>query len=268
MDPLGLHGLTDPLNQIELLLDKLRGVNTSIELKGWVRRELRQVLPHACFLATVGKLYTLGSVPTHRISAEFPLGMIEELKNEAGAINDPLISGWFRNGRLRNLDLSIVSESGDQNVWRSTLLQYGMRSMLVHGVLDYKLRRFAFFQIANIYSPDSVAVAKLVSLLVPELARAAWSAVDSGPANVSRYTFGHPTVALTPAEIHIIELLAQGLSNKEIARLRGVSDSTVKTQVSRTGAKLGATRRAEIVAIAMPMLSPLPAQTLIDYDDV
>jgi DNA-binding CsgD family transcriptional regulator len=251
-----------------LLLAGLQQVTTSIGLKNWVRRELRQALPHACFLATVGKLYSLGSVPTHRISAEFPLGMIEDLKNVSGAVNDPLVSGWFKSSRLRYVDLKCVSETGDQRHWREVLLQYGIHNMVVHGLLDHESRRFAIFQFGNVYSTDTTEVSRLISILVPAMAKAIWCAVDNGPANTSRYAFGHPTIYLTPTEIHIIELLAQGLSNKEIARLRGVSDSTVKTQVSRTGAKLGATRRAEIVALAMPMLSPLPAQTLIDYGDI
>lgn len=252
---------------LDSLASGLKSVETIREFKRWVRFELRKVMPHAAFLATLGKLYGVGSVPTHRLDVDFPLNMIEELKNSAGALDDPMMYGWFRSERLRYLELQDVNEFGNQQQWRSVLANYGMRSMMIHGVLDHEARRFAVFQIVNPFFGGSLESGRLLSALVNDMAQAAWAAVDGRTLGMSRQLVGHPTLGLTVTEMHIIELLAQGLSNKEIARRRGVSDSTVKTQVQRTGAKLGATRRAEIVAIAMPMLSPLPAQTLIDYGD-
>ena len=251
---------------ISSLIASADQIRNSRDFQAWVRFELRKCLPHASFLATLGKLYGIGSVPTHRISVDFPLNMIEELKNSAGAIDDPLMYGWFRSGRLRYVEVRDVDEFGGQQRWREVLVQYGMRSMLIHGVLDHRRRRFAVFQIVNPFGMASFEIARLISSLLDAMTRAAWATLDSRNVPTLRGHLGHPTLSLTPTELHIIELLAQGLSNKEIARLRGVSDSTIKTQVQRTGAKLGATRRAEIVAIAMPLLSPLPAQNLVDYD--
>lgn len=253
---------------VEDLSAGTRIIRTTAEFKYWVRFRLRQKLPHAAFLATLGNLYGVGSVATHRIDVDFPLNMIEELKNTAGALDDPLMYGWFRSERLRYVEIASVDEFGSQKQWRRVLTNYGIRGMMIHGLLDHDARRFAIFQICNPYWGNSTDSIRLVGSLVKDMARAAWETVDNRSLGLGRQVIGHPTISLTPAELHIIELIAQGLSNKEIAKRRGVSDSTVKTQVQRTGAKLGATRRAEIVAIAMPMLSPLPAQTLIDYDDI
>lgn len=256
------------LNGFEAAVSKLGRVNNSRELQHWVRNELRRLLPHAAFLGTLGKLYGIGSVPSHRLSVDYPLNMVEELKNVAGAIDDPLMYVWFRNERLRHIEIADVDEFGDQQEWRKVLLQHGIRSMLIHGVLDPVKKRFAVFQICNPAMQKSPELAGLFSALMKPLYNTAWSTVDNKQVKSPRFLVGHPTLSLTPTELHIIQLLAQGLSNKEIARLRGVSDSTVKTQVSRTGVKLGATRRAEIVAIAMPLVSPLPAQNLLDYRDI
>ena len=251
----------------EYLLERLEKVDTASAFRDWVRHDLRKYLPHASLLVTLGKLFGVGSIPTHRLDVDFPLNMIEDLKNSAGALDDPMMYGWFRTERLRYVELQGVEEFGDQRQWRRILSNYGMRGMMIHGVLNHSARRFAVFQMVNPYGGGSPATTKLFSALVPGMTRAAWATVDSRIVNV-RQLVGHPTLTLTATELHIIELLAQGLSNKEIARRRGVSDSTIKTQVQRTGTKVGATRRAEIVAIALPMLSPLPAQRLIDYDDV
>jgi DNA-binding CsgD family transcriptional regulator len=52
---------------------------------------------------------------------------------------------------------------------------------------------------------------------------------------------------ITPRELEILGLIAQGLSNKEIGRRVFVSENTVKTHASRVFEKLGARRRIEAV---------------------
>jgi len=56
-------------------------------------------------------------------------------------------------------------------------------------------------------------------------------------------------LGLTPREIEILEQVAAGLSNREIAAALFVSENTVKTHVSRLFDKLGARRRTQAVQI-------------------
>jgi len=57
--------------------------------------------------------------------------------------------------------------------------------------------------------------------------------------------------SLTPREIEVLELLAQGLPNKAIAARLGISDQTVKFHVSSISGKLGAANRTDAVRRAV-----------------
>lgn len=57
-------------------------------------------------------------------------------------------------------------------------------------------------------------------------------------------------LGITPRELEILELMASGLSNREMADRLFVSENTVKTHSSRLFGKLNARRRTQAVQIA------------------
>jgi DNA-binding NarL/FixJ family response regulator len=56
---------------------------------------------------------------------------------------------------------------------------------------------------------------------------------------------------LTPRETQVLELVADGLSNKAIAGVLGVSDETVKFHLASIFGKLGASNRTDAVQRAL-----------------
>jgi two-component system, NarL family, response regulator YdfI len=58
---------------------------------------------------------------------------------------------------------------------------------------------------------------------------------------------------LTPREIEVLRMMAEGLGNKEIAVRLGISDHTVKFHISSILAKVGASSRTEAVTLGIRM---------------
>ncbi|MEU0213053.1 response regulator transcription factor [Streptomyces canus] len=87
---------------------------------------------------------------------------------------------------------------------------------------------------------DALLAPAITRRLVERFARR-----DSATAAIHR-----DLAALTPRELEVMRLLAQGLSNAELAARLRLSQATVKTHVARILAKLGLRDRAQVVVVA------------------
>lgn len=74
--------------------------------------------------------------------------------------------------------------------------------------------------------------------------------VGEPPAQFRRNDSAVERVGLTPRELQVLELIAAGLSNKEISERIHLSENTIKTHLSRVFEKLGARRRTQAVQAA------------------
>ncbi len=87
------------------------------------------------------------------------------------------------------------------------------------------------------------------SLLQPAVASKLLKQVQSGSERAASDQAGRFS-ELTPREMEVLRLLAQGLANKQIAARLGISERTVKFHVSAIFGKLDAANRTEAVTIA------------------
>jgi DNA-binding NarL/FixJ family response regulator len=69
------------------------------------------------------------------------------------------------------------------------------------------------------------------------------------PARFIRDEHKLTALGITPRELEVLQLIAEGLSNREIAERVHVSENTVKTHSSRVFDKLGARRRTQAVQL-------------------
>ena len=57
-----------------------------------------------------------------------------------------------------------------------------------------------------------------------------------------------PTADLTPSELRVVDLIGEGLSNREIAERLSVAEKTVKNHITSLLAKMGLQRRTQVAA--------------------
>jgi DNA-binding NarL/FixJ family response regulator len=87
-----------------------------------------------------------------------------------------------------------------------------------------------------------LAVSQGLVALDPRLTSAALARPEADPPR--------PAEALTPRDLEVLQLLAEGLPNKAIARRLDISDHTVKFHVNAILSKLGAQSRTDAVVRA------------------
>jgi DNA-binding NarL/FixJ family response regulator len=119
--------------------------------------------------------------------------------------------------------IALTSYDGDQDIYRA----------LEAGVRGYLLKEMVHTEVLNAIRTVH-AGQKLMSREVAE--------------RVAGY---FPQNALTPREVEVLTLVAQGKANKEIAAHLGAASGTVKIHVQNILAKLDAADRTQAVTIAL-----------------
>lgn len=118
--------------------------------------------------------------------------------------------------------------------WTTEVLRLGVRAVLP--------RRATAEEILH----TVVAAAAGLVVLHPEVLDALLPILPSATQPVGD---ADPVQALTPREIEVLGMLAQGLGNKAIARRLTISEHTVKFHVSSIFTKLNASSRTEAVTL-------------------
>ena len=154
-------------------------------------------------------------------------------------------------------DLIFVPMSSDRRAAREILLYGVFAGVLIvllrlieyrYFILDYSGPVYfgiiaALFAFIGIRLGQRVARTRTIEKIVVQEVRV--PAVPFARNEDALAAFG-----ITPREREILELMADGLSNREIANRLFVSENTVKTHSSRVFDKLNARRRTQAVQIA------------------
>ena len=119
-----------------------------------------------------------------------------------------------------------------------------VRRLLKAGVSGYVLKKSAGTELANAIR----AVHRGGLVLDPEVARTAMEESAGGGDGV-----GDPYESLTDREKQVLKLVAEGMSNKEVAELLDISVKTAMSHRERMMEKLGLHNRTELVRYALKL---------------
>jgi DNA-binding NarL/FixJ family response regulator len=129
----------------------------------------------------------------------------------------------------------VVLTDDAHGAWVAEALRAGVRAIVLRQALASEL-----------VTAIEAAVAGLV-VLHPEAVDALLLAAPSA----SRALVGTPLPTLTPREIEVLSMMAEGGGNKEIAWRLTISEHTVKFHISSIFAKLNTTSRTEAVTVGI-----------------
>ena len=119
--------------------------------------------------------------------------------------------------------IALTSYDGDQDIYRA--LEAGVRGYLLKEMVHTEVLR-------------AIRLVQSGKRLMP-------------PEVTDRLTEYFPQAALTPREIEVLGLIADGLANKEIATRLGTASGTIKMHVQNILAKLSASDRTHAVTIGL-----------------
>jgi two-component system, NarL family, response regulator YdfI len=137
------------------------------------------------------------------------------------------------NAALASGGPAVVLTNEDQPAWTADALRSGVRALLPRDASP----------VAILAAVD--AAASGMALIDPQELESLLA--DSAPAQAMETPRAAPVVALTPRELEVLRMMADGAANKEIAWKLGISEHTVKFHVASILGKLDAGSRTEAV---------------------
>ena len=148
-----------------------------------------------------------------------------------------------------------VSTTDRRDLWKHVLLYGIVGGVLIAGLKTIEYRWLIVEHSLEIYGGIVAVIFAVVGIwLGRKLTReketvVVREVVVPAPAGFVRDEVKLESLGITPRELEVLELIAQGLSNKEIADRVFVSENTIKTHSSRVFDKLGAKRRTQAVQL-------------------
>ncbi|MDQ2787450.1 MAG: response regulator transcription factor [Chloroflexota bacterium] len=196
-----------------------------------VRAGLEAVVASSPRLAVVGQV---ASIEAAALASETLLPDVVLVEHEWD--DALLVPGLLALGAGSHIPAVVVLTEHLSALWAAVALRSRVRAVLPREATA-----------AEIIAAVEGAAAGLV-VLHPATAEAALAALASMPTTAA---LDAPAQILTPREIEVLHMLAEGLGNKTVARRLGISEHTVKFHVGSIFSKLNVSSRTEAVTVGV-----------------
>lgn len=165
---------------------------------------------------------------------------------EAGTVADALRRGQLTRPDIALVDLQLPDGTGIDVIRGLTETVPSIRCVVLTSFDDDEALSAALAIGAKAYVLKTVRGAEIVDVV-----RAVASGrvlLDDRSLRRRRSAHDDPTAALTPSERKVLDLVGEGLTNRDIAERLGLAEKTVKNHVTSMLAKMGLQRRTQVVA--------------------
>jgi DNA-binding NarL/FixJ family response regulator len=177
----------------------------------------------------VGSVPTLESLADHWPDLEADLILVDATGNQSASVVDALASS-----ELASEAAIVVLADHPETRWFSEALRAGVRAVLPGDI-----------------SPDQLVAALEAAAAGLIVVHPTESAAFFPTAEPAPRPFAELVEPLTPRESEVLQMLATGLANKQIAARLAISEHTVKFHVASILGKLGASSRTEAVSLGI-----------------
>lgn len=225
-------------------------INTQEQFFQWTQNELQRVFPHEKLVCGIGRLSKKGAHIRHVMGHNFPDEYVQTLQRPGGLTSSPILVKWMAEQQ------PILFEPGTTEIdttgydeWLNNFQRFGLVNLAAHGMSDVDSHTGSYFSFSTMPGPLTQRHAYLLKMLIPHL-HVALVRVVSNPRFLKTQSTKQ-SVKLTQREKEVLQWLATGKSNWEIAQVIGLSESTVKNHVHRVLGRLKVGSRAQAVAKAI-----------------
>jgi transcriptional regulator EpsA len=256
---------SDRAHAMVRLLEAAPAVQRRFQFFIWTQSQLQPLVPHALMVCGVYQRQRRQVVFDAFHSVVVSANTLAQLTSAEGPLTQWLTQAWIA-GRGQPVAVPLQQASAEAlPAARRLGDELGLRELLVHGVA--RPQRPSEIESLFILGGPSAAegsMARLVwlDLVLPHLHRV-WQRVVSTehemlrPCDAPAQRTPPPAGAagkgqtITPRERQILRWVRDGRSNQQVAGELGISPLTVKNHVQKILRKLGASNRAQAVALAM-----------------
>lgn len=136
---------------------------------------------------------------------------------------------------------AVVLTNEDEPSWTMEALRRGVRALLPRDAAPSAILAAIEAAVGGMALIDPQELESLLAVAVPA------EALNAAPAQAAETAHAATLTPLTPRELEVLRMMAEGVANKEIAWRLGISEHTVKFHVASILGKLDAGTRTEAV---------------------
>lgn len=231
----------------DVLASAARLISDADSLRWWVEELLSTVLPSAALLCGQSVPHSGGYSAIQTWSFGLPPAYEAAIACVGGNVRSPILTRLIQSGGPEFFDVEQDRGSDIDPLWRTTFRCAGWRNLLAFSHLEGEgnervLTAAAFYDVG----PEAVADRHGLQKRVMPAMHAALSSLYRCEQANALSTSGAPLLAFTLAERAVLDLLLQGMTNKEIGRQLGKSGETIKRQLAVLMKRTGARNRVEL----------------------